>query len=82
MNDEIEDEIKHREGFVIYDANRGFIKNRRKDFTPKFEDARIFSKKAHASNSVSMSKFENKVHIIPVQMRLDPRKLFTAVLKG
>ena len=82
MDNEAETEIKHRDAFVIYMPNQGFIKNKHKDFTSNFNDARLFSKKQHAQNSVDMSKMGGKAHVIPVRMTLDPKQIFTAVLKG
>ena len=82
MDNEIVEDIQHREAFVIYVVDCGFIKNKHKDFTSNFSDARLFSKKPHAANSVDMSKFLNKAHVIPVRMTLDPKQIFTAVLKG
>lgn len=82
MNNETVKDIQHRDAFVIYVVDCGYIKNKHKDFTSNFSDARLFSKKAHADNSVSMSQFLNKAHVIPVRMTLDPKQIFTAVLKG
>ena len=79
MTDEID--FKERDAYVIFHPQRGFIKNKNKDFTDDFTHARIFSKLAHAQSSVKMSKLGGAV-VIPVRMELDPRKLFTAVLAG
>ncbi len=82
MDNETVEDIQHRDAFVIYMPGRGFIKNKHKDFTTNFSDARLFSKKQHASNSVGMSNLKGKAHVIPVTMTLDPKQIFTAVLKG
>lgn len=82
MDNETVNDIQHRDAYVIYMQGRGYIKNKHKDFTTNFCDARLFSKKQHAMNSVDMGKWEGKVHVIPVSMTLDPKQIFTAVLKG
>lgn len=78
MTDTID--TQDREAFVIYAPSRGFIKNKNKDFTDDFTHARIFGKREHAETSIKMGNLTAVV--IPVKMQLDPRKLFTAVLKG
>ncbi len=82
MDNETVEDIQHRDAFVIYMPGRGFVKNKHKDFTTNFSDARLFSKIQHATNSVNMGKWEVKAHVIPVRMTLDPKQIFTAVLKG
>lgn len=82
MDNETVEDIQHRDAFVIYAPGRGFVKNKHKDFTSNFSDARLFSKKQHAENSVNMLKWDTKAHVIPVRMTLDPKQIFTAVLKG
>ncbi len=82
MDNETAKDIQHRDAFVIYMPGRGFIKNKHKDFTTNFSDARLFSKNQHATNSINMGKWDGKAHVIPVRMTLDPKQIFTAVLKG
>lgn len=82
MDTEIKTEIKHREAFVIFATGKGFIKNKNKDYTDDFNHARLFGKKTHAENSITMSRVKVKAHVIPVKITLDPRQIFTAVLKG
>ena len=69
-----------REAFVIFSPTRGFIKNKNKDYTDDFTHARIFGKREHAETSIKMGNL--KAVVIPVQMTLDPRKKFMAVLQG
>lgn len=82
MDNETKNVIRHREAFVIFRTGRGFIKNKNKDYTDDFNHARLFGKKGHAANSIEMSNLKGKAHIIPVKITLDPRQIFTAVLKG
>ena len=82
MDTEIKTEVKHREAFVIFAPGKGFIKNKNKDYTDDFDHARLFGKKGHAANSIGMSGLKNKAHVIPVKITLDPKQIFTAVLKG
>ena len=73
-------DLEGRDAYVIFAPNRGFIKNKNKDFTDDFTHARIFGKREHADNSIKMGKLSAVV--IPVRMELDPRQIFTAVLRG
>lgn len=77
-----ETNIQHRDAFVIFVPDHGFFKNRRRDYTSNFSDARIFGAESAAENCVDEINITGKPCIIPVTMTLDPRHLFTAVLKG
>lgn len=46
----------------------------------KIDRARLFPRLAHAKNSISSGKF-NAVPM-PVLVRVDPKQMFTAILKG
>lgn len=79
MTDTID--FQDREAFVIYTQNRGFIKNKNQDFTENFAEARLFGMHKDAADSIKKLKLVGAV-IIPVSIRLDPRHVFTAVLRG
>lgn len=79
MTDTID--MQDREAFVIYSPNRGFIKNKNKDYTENFAHARLFGMQKDAADSIKKGNLKSAV-VIPVSMTLDPRKIFTAVLKG
>ena len=81
MNTEIKTRIKHREAFVIFAPGKGFIKNKNKDYTDDFNHARLFGKDNHAANSIAMSNLKDKALVIPVNITLDPKQIFTKVLK-
>jgi hypothetical protein len=49
---------------------------RSKDFTK----ARLFPRESYAKNSIATNSY--RAVIIPVQTTLDPKHLFTAILKG
>jgi len=80
MDTNIEDVIQHRMAYVVYVPEQGFIKNRRQDFTDEFAHARLYGRESQAKNSITATNL--KGHVIPVKMTLDPRQIFTAVLKG
>jgi hypothetical protein len=78
----IESEKTTREAFVVYVPNKGFIKNKQRNFTPDFDKARLYGRKTDASNSLGMSGLKDEGFVIPVEMLLDPKLIFKAVLKG
>ena len=73
-----------RSAFVVYvpGDTRGFIKNKQRNFTKDFDKARLYGREDDASNSLSMAGFDDEGFVIPVQMVLDPKLIFKAVLKG
>ena len=71
-----------REAFVVFVPGQGFIKNKQRNFTPDFDKARLYGRKSDAANSLGMSGMKEVGHVIPVQMVLDPKLIFKAVLKG
>lgn len=75
-------ETTTREAFVVYLPGKGFIKNKQRDFTPDFSRARLYGRASDASNSLGMSKNMEGGFVIPVDMILDPKRIFKAVLKG
>jgi hypothetical protein len=75
-------ETTTREAFVVYVPNKGFIKNKQRNFTEDFSRARLFGRKTDADNSLSMTKEIEGGFVIPVDMILDPKRIFKAVLKG
>ena len=83
-----EDTLESREAYVIYIPNRGYMKNRNGDFVKDFTKARVFGRTMDADHSIKMHKevqnLEGNVpaFVIPVEMTLDPRQIFKAVLKG
>jgi len=79
MTDTIE--IEEREAFVIYSPTRGYVKNKKRDFTPEFASARLYGRRADAEDSVHKGQLTQAV-IIPVSISLDPRHMFAAVLRG
>ena len=80
--------LKTRAAYVIYVPAKGFVKNKSGEFHKEFEHARIFPTDKAANSSVDMNRKLKKfgkdepVFIIPVEMNVDPRKLFKTVLKG
>ena len=75
-------ETKTRSAFVVYVPGKGFIKNKQRNYTPDFDKARLYGRKGDASNSLGMSNLSDVGHVIPVEMILDPKLIFKAVLKG
>ncbi len=75
---------KNRNAFVIHVHNRGFIKNRNGDFSKEFTHARLYGREKDAEFSVKQHKEldPETSYIIPVDIILDPKKIFTAILKG
>jgi len=80
MNTEITTET--RSAFVCYVPGKGFIKNKQRNFTPDFDKARLYGRASDAANSLGMSGMKEVGHVIPVEMTLDPKLIFKAVLKG
>ena len=80
----MEDMETEAEVFVIYTAGKGFVQGRqRMRFTPHFTKARVYNRKCDAMNSKKMwADREGDSHVIPVQLVLDPKKLFKTLLKG
>lgn len=79
-----EDTEQVREAYVIFVPGQGFMKNRRGDFVDDFSKARLFGRQGDATNSMKMTGgiVEEQGHAIPVDLTLDPRRIFKAVLKG
>lgn len=71
-----------RQAFVVFVPGQGFIKNKQRNFTEDFSKARLYGRESDASNSLDMSSLIEVGHVIPVQMILDPKLIFKAVLKG
>lgn len=71
-----------REAFVVFVHGKGFIKNKQRNFTEDFGRARLYGRESDAENSLSMSGLNDVGHVIPVSMKLDPKLIFKAVLKG
>ena len=82
------DKLITRDAFVIYVPNRGYMKNKAGEFHTEFAHARLFPREKAANDSISMNrKFkriakDDPAFVIPVEMTLDPRKVFKAVLRG
>ena len=81
MDNDTEDGFQHREAFVVYANKRGFLKNKQKDFTPNFSEARLFGLAKHAAHAIVGGELKN-TNVVPVSMTLDPKQIFTAILKG
>ena len=71
-----------RAAFVVYVPSKGFIKNKQRNFTEDFDKARLYGRESDADNSLSMSGLKDGGFVIPVEMILDPKLIFKAVLKG
>jgi hypothetical protein len=85
--------LKTRNAYVVYVPTKGFMKNKACEFHEEFEQARLFSTEKSANSSIDMNRKLNKYRkrniepdtpafVIPVEMTLDPRKLFKTVLQG
>lgn len=75
-------ETTTREAFVVYVTGKGFVKNKQRNFTDDFSRARLYGRKSDAANSLGMTKDLEGGFVIPVEMVLDPKLIFKAVLKG
>lgn len=73
-------DIQEREAFVVYTPGRGFVKNKNRDYTEDFAYARIYGFSKDAEDSIHKGKLD--AIVIPIRMSIDPRKIFTAILKG
>jgi len=82
MNIDTEKTTETRQAFVVYVPGKGFIKNKQRNFTPDFDKARLYGRKTDASNSLGMAGLKDTGFVIPVEMILDPKLIFKAVLKG
>lgn len=82
-NVNMDSNTEHREAFVIYVPNMGFVKNKSGDYAKEFTRARLFGRRVDADNCIKSSapRITNAC-VIPVQMTLDPKQLFKAILKG
>jgi len=82
MNTETDENI--RSAFVVYvpGDKYGFIKNKQRNFTKDFDKTRLYGRESDASNSLGMSGLKETGFVIPVEMTLDPKLIFKAVLKG
>lgn len=82
------DKIITRNAYVIYVRGRGYMKNRAAEFHKEFEHARLFPREKAAIDSIEMNKRQKKIprdaqaFVIPVEMTLDPRKLFKTLLQS
>ena len=79
-----ERKTESRKAYVVYEPTLGFVKNRNGDFTKEFTHARLYGQPRDAEFSITQHKDINSetAHVIPVDMILDPKQIFTAVLKG
>lgn len=79
----MDSDTQHRDAFVIYVPNMGFLKNKTGNFVSNFTGSRLFGRRSDAENCIKMNNIitDNAV-VIPVQMTLDPKQIFKAVLKG
>ena len=79
-----EKKTENRKAYVIYAPSKGFVKNRNGDFSKEFAHARLYGQPRDAEFSIKQHKSidSETAHIIPVDMVLDPKQVFKAVLKG
>ena len=79
-----ERKTESRKAYVVYEPTLGFVKNRNGDFVEDFSHARLYGKTRDAEFSIQQhSKLNVETsHIIPVDIILDPKSIFTAILKG
>lgn len=79
-----ERKTESRKAFVIYVPAKGFVKNRNGDFSTEFSHARLYGQPRDAEFSIRQHDGidVDTAHVIPVDMILDPKQIFTAVLKG
>jgi len=79
-----ERKTESRKAYVVYVPALGFVKNRNGDFTKEFTHARTYGQPRDAEFSIQQHKdIDSEIaHVIPVDMILDPKQIFTAVLKG
>lgn len=79
-----ERKTESRKAYVVYEPTLGFVKNRNGDFVQDFTHARLYGKTRDAEFSISQHNDINAetAHIIPVDIVLDPKSIFTAILKG
>jgi len=81
------DKLITRPAYVIYVRGKGYIKNKAGEFHKDFEQARLFATEKSAQESATASKQLKKIgrddnsYVIPVEMTLDPRKLFKTLLR-
>lgn len=73
-----------RKAFVIYVPNKGYMKNRHGAFIKDFEHARLFGREDAAIDATKKSKAlrDADTYIVDVDLELDPRKIFKAILVG
>ena len=82
------DKIITRNAYVIYVRGMGYMKNRAAEFHKEFDQARLFPREKAALDSVQMNIRQKKIpkdakwFVIPVEMTLDPRKLFKTILSS
>lgn len=82
------DKLITRNAYVIYVRGRGYMKNRAAEFHKEFEHARLFPREKAALDSIEMNMRQKKIprdakwFVIPVEMTLDPRRLFKMVLSS
>jgi len=89
MTDKLESPIQDRKAYIIYVANKGFMKNRHGQFVEDFTLARIFGSEKGATYAQNDSKVLKqlekqgfKSYVIDVNMELDPRHIFKRILVG
>ncbi len=82
------DTLITRSAYVVYVPTRGYMKNKAGEFHKDFEHARLFPREKSAASSIESNKKLRKIDkdaqafVIPVEMTLDPRKVFKMVLVG
>jgi len=79
-----ERKTESRKAYVVYGPTLGFVKNRNGDFVKDFTHARLYGKSRDAEFSIQQHADIDveTAHIIPVDIILDPKSIFTAILKG
>lgn len=82
------DKLITRNAYVIYVRGKGYMKNKAGEFHKDFEHARLFPREKAATDSIDMNKRlrklskDSQAFVIPVEMTLDPRKLFKTLLQS
>ena len=82
------DKLKTRSAYIVYVRGQGYMKNKAGEFHKDFEHARLFTTEKSESDSIDMNKRlrklskDSQAFVIPVEMTLDPRKLFKTILSS
>jgi len=67
-----------KQAFVIYNQHKGFRSARAYcSYNKNFTKAVLYTMKHHANRASNTGDI-----IIPIEMKLDPEEMFTAILKG